>query len=101
MARRNHKSNADSAPGLFDKREETKEAATSSVATVLVAGSLDPFDLNEDQRSALDLRVNRVISASAGTGKTHTITALYLALLEGRLAPGGVLLGENEWLDKA
>ena len=31
------------------------------------------------------MTVNRVISASAGTGKTHTLTALYLGLLEGRL----------------
>lgn len=101
MARRNRKSNDESGPGLFDTREEAQKISAPTSSTVLISGSLDPFDLNEDQRKALDLRVNRVISASAGTGKTHTITALYLALLEGRLAPGGVLLDEKEWLDKA
>ncbi|MEI6232807.1 MAG: UvrD-helicase domain-containing protein [Planctomycetota bacterium] len=61
----------------------------------------DPFRLTPDQKAALDLTRNRVISASAGTGKTHTLTALYLGLLEGRLAPGGKLLDENEWLAQA
>ena len=66
-----------------------------------VAGGNDPFRLNKDQIEALNLEGNRVISASAGTGKTHTLTALYLGLLEGRLTPGGSLLGEDEWLELA
>ncbi len=72
----------------------------SSTPPTALPGS-DPFRLTPDQKAALDLTSNRVISASAGTGKTHTLTALYLGLLEGRLAPGGTLLDEDEWLEKA
>jgi ATP-dependent exoDNAse (exonuclease V) beta subunit len=66
-----------------------------------VPASRDPFALVDDQRTALDLRANRIISASAGTGKTHTLTALYAALLEGRLAPGASLMSEEQWLEQA
>lgn len=53
------------------------------------------------QMTALDLTGNRLISASAGTGKTHVLTALYLSLLEGRLSPGGKFLEDRgEWLRK-
>lgn len=45
----------------------------------------DPFDLARLQRAALDAQANRVLSASAGTGKTHTLTAIYLDVLLGRL----------------
>ena len=62
---------------------------------------MDPFKLTDDQRQALDLRFNRVLSASAGTGKTHTLTAFYLGLLAGRLTPGGALLSEDAWLAAA
>lgn len=65
------------------------------------AGGNDPFRLNKDQVEALNLGGNRVISASAGTGKTHTLTALYLGLLEGRLTPGGSWLEEDDWLELA
>src|ERR1043165_8670531 len=80
-------------PGLFDELPEGNDSAA--------APETDPFKLNADQEHALDLRTNRVISASAGTGKTHTLTALYLALLEGRLEPGHPLLKESEWLARA
>ncbi|MCY3023067.1 MAG: UvrD-helicase domain-containing protein [Planctomycetota bacterium] len=58
----------------------------------------DPLRLADGQRKALDLRANHVISASAGTGKTRTLTALYVALLEGRLKPGEQFLDEHAWL---
>jgi len=57
--------------------------------------------LTRSQGAALDLSANRVISASAGTGKTHTLTELYIALLSGRLAPGGRFLQPDEWLAAA
>ncbi|MFH0938467.1 MAG: UvrD-helicase domain-containing protein, partial [Planctomycetota bacterium] len=59
---------------------------------------IDPFALASDQYAALDLTTNRVISASAGTGKTHTLRALYVGLLAGRVAPGGSWLSEDAWL---
>src|SRR5690349_1695177 len=71
-----------------------------AIATPVLLGD-DPFRLTPDQSGALNLKANRVISASAGTGKTHTLTALYLGLLEGRLTPGGTLLDESEWLARA
>lgn len=49
------------------------------------SGGRDPFDLARLQRAALDAQANRVLSASAGTGKTHTLTAIYLDVLLGRL----------------
>ena len=61
----------------------------------------DAFALNDEQRAALTLNKNRIISASAGTGKTHTLTALYLGLLCGRLRPGEALLDEAQWLTRA
>jgi ATP-dependent helicase/nuclease subunit A len=55
--------------------------------------------LTKLQAAALDLSANRLISASAGTGKTHVLTALYLSLLSGRLTPGGKFLEDrSEWL---
>lgn len=57
--------------------------------------------LNEGQRKALNLTANRAISASAGTGKTFTLTALYTGLLTGRLKPGEKYLSVEEWLAKA
>ncbi|MCK6472783.1 MAG: UvrD-helicase domain-containing protein [Planctomycetes bacterium] len=45
----------------------------------------DPFKLADLQQKALDAQANRVLSASAGTGKTHTLTAIYLDVLLGRL----------------
>ena len=72
------------------------------------APALELFDapaaapaVNPGQQLALDLSANRVISASAGTGKTHTLIALYVGLLEGRLVPGGKYLDETEWLRRA
>jgi ATP-dependent helicase/nuclease subunit A len=57
--------------------------------------------LTKLQRKALDLTKSRLISASAGTGKTHVLTALYLALLEGRLSPGGTFIRDRaEWLHR-
>ena len=39
---------------------------------------------------ALELRKQHLIEASAGTGKTHLITTLYLRLILGRGTPGAV-----------
>ena len=41
------------------------------------------FQVSTDQAEALKITASRVIGASAGTGKTHTLTAIYLGLLYG------------------
>lgn len=91
------------ADGLFADLpvEQTPLHLVSPSLPHLASDDNDPFRLTSGQTLALDLRRSRVISASAGTGKTHTLTALYLGLLEGRLTPGGCLLPENEWLELA
>ncbi|HLX63245.1 MAG TPA: UvrD-helicase domain-containing protein [Planctomycetota bacterium] len=77
------------------------ETARAAIPSEGHERALGPFDLTASQTEALDLTGNRVISASAGTGKTHTLTALFLALIEGRIEPGGKLLAESEWLARA
>ena len=91
----------ESQPEATHAKPAKADAPKIESAVVPSPSALDPFRLTDDQREALDLTRNRVISASAGTGKTHTLCALYLALLEGRLSPGGKLLDEEEWLKRA
>src|SRR3954451_23386062 len=52
---------------------------------------IDTFDLDEQQRSAaLALDRDVALSAGAGSGKTRTLVARYLHLLEQGLAPGEI-----------
>jgi ATP-dependent helicase/nuclease subunit A len=47
-----------------------------------------PRELSDEQRAAACRDANRVISASAGTGKTTTLTGIYLGLLSGEIPAG-------------
>jgi ATP-dependent helicase/nuclease subunit A len=56
------------------------------------ASILETFDLTSVQRSALEVRGRDVVLiAGAGSGKTRTLTARYLSLLEQNLAPRSVV----------
>lgn len=56
------------------------------------AGTPEPWNLTGEQRRAVDSPHSRLISASAGTGKTHTLTAIYTNLLfEHGLHPGEIV----------
>jgi ATP-dependent helicase/nuclease subunit A len=52
---------------------------------------IDAFELDEQQRhAALMLDHDVALSAGAGSGKTRTLVARYLHLLEQGLAPGEI-----------
>ncbi len=47
--------------------------------------------LNQRQQQAIEFKVNTVVGASAGTGKTRTLVGLYLKLLDSGLEPENIL----------
>ncbi|MBE7464556.1 MAG: UvrD-helicase domain-containing protein [Planctomycetes bacterium] len=68
----------------------TPPPADSNLFDALPEPPTDSMKLSEEQRHAFGHPESRVISASAGTGKTHTLSAIYLGLLQGRVPYDGM-----------
>ncbi|MCW8133085.1 MAG: UvrD-helicase domain-containing protein [Planctomycetota bacterium] len=62
--------------------------ATSPAQAAAVFDETARREMTPEQREAALLASNRVLSASAGTGKTFTLTEIYLGLLAGTAKPG-------------
>ena len=64
-------------------------AAREPASRLAAAGEADDLErVSDEQHRAASAFANRLISASAGTGKTRTLTAIYLRLLQGEVGHG-------------
>ena len=75
------------AVAVLTRLAEDFEAFCYACVRIRVLGKGDrweyvPLELTDEQRAAVQARCDLVISAGAGAGKTRTLAARFLALLE-------------------